>query len=290
MRPCLVIGASGQVGEHLVRALNNSGRTVLSTYHQIPIEAASYLEISSAESVNQLVLSTKPEIIFVPAALTNVDYCEQNPAESYQVNVTGIKNATEAANLVGARIIYFSTDYIFDGEKGSYTEKDLPNPINHYGQQKLLAEHYVALFAHRFLIIRTTVIFGWERQGKNFVTRLLKTLRAQNPIQVPVDQVGSPTYAPDLARATVELVDSDVAGVFNLAGPEQVSRYELACEVARVFGLSTEPLLPVLTSALSQSAKRPLKAGLISGKAMRILTIPPISYREGLKMMLEKES
>jgi len=285
MRPSLVIGASGLVGEHLVNILNSLGRTVIATYHTTPIPHAEPLDICDEVQVGYFLERSGPEVVFLPAAIANVDFCETNPQTTYQANVTGVRNVVDAANRVNARLVYFSTDYIFDGEAGPYSEEAVANPSSEYGRQKLIAEHYVSTVASRFLIIRTTVVYGWERQGKNFIYRLVSSLQQGRPIRVPIDQLGTPTYAPELAASAIELADLDVHGVINIAGSSYIHRYEFALQAARAFHLSEHLIMPVATVELNQPAKRPLVAGLITDKASSILHKLFLQSREGLEIM-----
>jgi dTDP-4-dehydrorhamnose reductase len=165
----------------------------------------------------------------------------------------------------------------------------LANPICVYGYQKVLAEHFISLHSHNYLIIRTTVVYGWEQQGKNFVYRLIKALQAQQPIKVPIDQIGNPTYAPNLAQISVALACSDARGVYHVAGLERVNRYEFAVKTATVFGLDASLIRPVTTQELNQAAPRPLNAGMTVDKITATVNTPLIGYLEGLQMM-QKEN
>ena len=285
----VVIGASGLVGEHLVRAASNAGFEAIGTYHSHPVPDMHQLDIRSRAEVQSLIEKVRPAVVYLPAAVSNVDYCELHPEEVYLTNVVGVRNVVQFVNDMEARLVYFSSDYIFNGKTGPYREEDAANPICEYGRQKLIAEHYVALHTCDYVIVRTTVVYGWERQGKNFVYRLLNTLKAGRILRVPVDQVGSPTYAPNLAQAVVELALSDTKGVYHVVGPERVNRYEFACEAASVFGLDRSLIQPVATSELGQVALRPLDAGMVTEKAAAKLTVPLMSYRDGLRAMHRKE-
>lgn len=288
MMRAVVIGASGQVGEHLFSALEASGYQIWGTYYLHPFDELVKLNIEDRSRTMRLICDFNPTVIFLPASLTNVDYCEHNPEEGYKTNVVGTKNVVAAANQVGAKLVFFSTDYIFDGRNGPYRESDPANPICEYGRQKLIAEHFISLCAQNFVIVRTTVVYGWERQGKNFVSRLIRSLQAEQVVRVPDDQIGSPTYAPDLARACVELVERDARGVFNVAGRDRTSRYQFALEVARIFNLDADLVQPVATSKLGQGASRPLNAGFVVEKAEQALGRELLGYRKGLQRMAQE--
>ncbi len=284
----LVIGAAGQVGEHLAQALVQAGHPVAGADF-LPAAGIEPLDIRDLSQVQALVERVAPAVVYLPAALTNVDYCELHPAQSYGTNVLGVANVVAAANAAGARLVYFSSDYVFDGRAGPYTEAAPANPINEYGRHKLLAEHHIGLHARDYLIVRTTGVFGWERQGKNFVYRLWQTLSAGQPVRVPVDQVANPTYAPNLAAVTVDLAGAGARGVYNVVGPERLSRYEFACAAAETFGLDPRLVQPVATSELGQAAARPLNAGLVVDKVQARTRVPLVGCRAGLQAMRETQ-
>ena len=285
----LVIGASGQVGEHLLACLETRGERVFGTCYQ-HTEADLYpLDIRNAQAVDELLRQLRPDVVYLPAALTNVDYCEIHPDLTYETNVLGACNVVCMANGIDAKLVYFSSDYVFDGINGPYSEGDPANPICEYGRHKLLSEHYIALHARHYLIVRTTVVYGWESQRKNFVVRLADRLRKGERVQVPVDQVGSPTYAPNLAEAVAELIDLDVQGLFHVVGPQLATRYDFAVAAARAFGLDSDLLVPISTSELNQAAARPLRAGMTVGKAQALLKARLIDCVEGLSAMASEQ-
>lgn len=281
----LVVGGSGQVGEHLLRCLRAVGQEVVGTCHEHPISGLYSLDLREKAAVAALVDRVRPEVIYLPAGLTNVDYCELYPALAYAINVLGTSYVVHAANGVGARLVYFSSDYVFDGQNGPYRETDLANPISEYGRQKLLSEHYIALHSHDYLIVRTTGVYGWESQGKNFVQRLVHSLKEGKRVRVPHDQVGSPTYAPNLAEAVIELGTAESRGLLHVAGSKTVGRYDFALAAARAFDLDPDLIEPVSTQELGQAAPRPLRGGMWIEKAQGSLKTRLLDYLEGLEMM-----
>lgn len=269
----------------MTRTLSAAGQHVVGTYYSHDVPGLLRLDARDAAAVGALFDVVRPTAIYLPASNPNVDECELRPAETYPTNVVTVANVVDAANAAGAKLVYFSSDYVFDGETGSYREDDPANPTCEYGRQKLIAEHHVAAHARDWLVVRTAVVYGWERQGKNFVYRLRRTLAAGETLRVPVDQVASATYAPSLAAAVVELALAGAQGIFHVAGPEAVGRYELAREAAAVFGLNASLIEPVPTSELGQPARRPLNAGLRVEKAAAMLSTELVGYREGLRAM-----
>lgn len=267
MADALIIGASGLVGGELMRQLPDA----VGTYHQhSPGGNLHRLDIADWVAIDRLMSVVKPKTVYLCAALTHVDYCETHPDESYAVNVQGVKHVVDYADHFHAKVVYISTDYIFDGEDGPYHEWDAANPLSVYGTHKLAAEHYIATRASSYLIVRTTWLYGLEVQHKNFLARLLSS---HEPLDVPCDQIATPTYVPDLVRAILRYTDD---GVVNLAGCDWISRYELAVTACAFFGHERK-LRPVKTSELKQAARRPLKGGLADGGL--------VSVDEGLRRL-----
>ena len=280
----LVVGASGLVGTALMREFSLVGETE-GTFNRYPAEGLVPLDICDAAAVAALIQKVAPETVAQPASLTNVDYCEAHPQEAWRINVQGTEHVAAAAAQLGAKHVFFSSDYIFEGVAGPYSEEDSPSPTSEYGRTKLAAEQLIREVGPDHLIIRTTVVYGWEPQGKNFVMRLLRQLQQGKDVQVPEDQVGSPTYAANLAQAVRELVQEGKRGTYNLAGCQLGDRYDFALAVARAFGLRGDLIRPVATAQLNQAAPRPLQAGLRIDKAVRELKTPLMGYQEGLEAM-----
>jgi dTDP-4-dehydrorhamnose reductase len=281
----IIIGASGLVGSYLWKTGKQRGWDLIGTYHKFVQPELVSLKLTEPEAVRSLLLNTEPEVIFLPAFFSNVDYCEHHPEETYQINVIGCLNVIKIAQESGSKLIFYSSDYVFDGESGPYRETDKANPICVYGKQKLELEQRIAEILDNYLILRITVVYGWEIQGKNFVSRLLKSLGANQPVKVPQDQMGSPTLVNDIAEASYQLVKKGARGIFHTAGSQVMSRYDFALEVANVFGFPNDNIIPVLTSDLGQSATRPLKAGMICDHLIDTIGWHLSSPREGLSYL-----
>jgi dTDP-4-dehydrorhamnose reductase len=272
------------VGEHLLRALGTDG---VGTYFENAVPGLAQLDARDEKAVSRLLRDLRPEVVYLPASEPNVDLCEREPEATAPMNVGVAESVSRAANGAGARLVFFSTDYVFDGADGPYAEDDEPNPLSEYGRQKLAGERW-ALETPRALVIRTAVVYGWERQAKNFVVRLIDADRNAGHWRVPVDQIGSPTYAPNLAEAVVELAHRGAAGIYHVAGAQPASRYEFAVEATRVFGLENVRIEPVETSELGQEAVRPLSAALYVDKAQAALERARLlPYPQGLQAMAQ---
>ena len=272
------------MGEHLLRELGSAG---VGTYFENPAPGLEQLDARDETAVAQLLRSLRPEVVYLTAAEPNVDLCEREPEATAQMNVGVAEAVSRAVTGIGARLVFFSTDYVFDGAAGPYAEDDEPNPLSEYGRQKLAGERW-ALETPGALVVRTAVVYGWEKQGKNFVARLIEADRDGAHWRVPVDQIGSPTYAPNLAAAVVELATSGASGIYHVAGAQPAGRYEFAVEATRVFGLDNVELEAVETSELGQVALRPLSAALYVDKAQSHLDETTLlAYPAGLRAMAQ---
>ena len=281
----LVIGASGQVGAALSARLTARGHEVIGTHHRVPLPGTRPLDVADGAATGRLIAALAPDWVFCPAGLTHVDYCEDHPEDAFRANRDAPAAAARAAAGPGAGFVYYSTEYVFDGATGPYGEDDRPNPLSVYGRSKLEGEQAVGAANPRVLVLRTTVVYGPEPQGKNFVYQLLRRLRAGQRTTVPADQRSSPTYNQDLAAATVELAERGLTGVWHLAGPALLDRHAFALVACEVFGHDPALVIPVTTAALGQRAPRPLNAGLRIDRARSRLASPLRGPREGLEAM-----
>jgi dTDP-4-dehydrorhamnose reductase len=262
-RRALVIGASGQVGRVAARALAAAGFEVAGTYSSHAAAGLVTLDLASDGAIRSLVAATRPSVCVLSAALTNVDRCEDEPALAEALNARAPRVVAEACREAGARVIHLSTEYVFDGTAGPYGEEDPVSPPCVYGVTKLAGEQAVLGASPANLVLRTTVVFSHDPGGKNFVMQLLARLGAGERMRVPLDQLSSPTYAPDLGAAVAALAARpEVAGLLNVVGPDVVDRVAFARLAARALGLDERLVDPVTTASLGQRARRPLRAGL----------------------------
>jgi dTDP-4-dehydrorhamnose reductase len=282
----LVIGASGLLGEALIRTAPQ-GNDCIGTSHRQRVEGLVPLDITDMEAVRNLLANVRPEVVLLCAANPNVDLCEKEPELTRAINVLGVENVAQACTAINAKLVFYSSDYVFDGENGPYTEDARPNPICEYGRQKLEAETIVSSAAEQNLVFRITGVYGQERQGKNFVYRAVNTLRNRETLRVPKDQYGNPTLSEDLAIATWRLVDQDAQGILHLAGQEWLNRLEFAMLVAEVFQQSTAFIQGFSTAELGQVAPRPLRAGLISNRSAQQIGYALLSAKTGLRRLYE---
>jgi dTDP-4-dehydrorhamnose reductase len=281
----LIIGASGQVGAALLGMLRERGNEVQGTHAGHPIPGLAHLDITDHAAVGRAVTDARPDWVFCPAGLSHVDYCEEHPDEALAINRDGPRAVARAAQGAGAGFVFYSSDYVFDGVGGPFGESDAPRPLSVYGRSKWEGEQAVASACERAIVIRTSVVYGPERQEKNFVYQLIRACRERRPFRPAVDQRASPSYNPDVAAASVELVARGLLGLWHVAGAEVLDRYAFALLICGAFGLDVSRLMPVPTATLAQKARRPLDGGLRIEKARAALTTRLRAPAEGLAEM-----
>lgn len=278
----LIVGASGFVGSALYALF---GSEAVGTYCTHPVPGLRQLDVRDAGAVKRAVADVAPHLILHPAAQPHVDWCEDHVAESFEINVVGAGNVAGAARVVGARYVFLSTDYVFNGAAGPYREDAIPDPLNVYGCHKLQAERRIAGCADNCVIVRTCGVYGFDRHGRNFVMGLLARGRRGEPMYLPSDQWGTPTYVVDLAEAVRELALSTCRGIYHVVGPEFVDRVSFAGVACAVFGLDPSFLRPRSTAELGQGAVRPLRGGLNAAKAYALLAMRLRAPWQGLELM-----
>ena len=261
----IVIGGSGQIGGWLLRHLADRGHGALGTYATVPYPGLHPLNAADRASAAAWLRAQGTEVVFYPAGFTYVDGCERDPSKARASNLEEPLNLARVASEIGARFVYFSTDYVFRGLDGPDAEGAVAAPPNAYGLAKLDAERaIIEVLGDRALVARTSWVYGPERQGKNFAYQVIRRLVAGEPVMVPSDQVSSPSYAPDVALAAVRLVEDGQSGLVHVAGPEVVSRPDFAKAIAEAFGLDAGAIGSKPTSELGQGAPRPLRGGLLT--------------------------
>ena len=246
-------------------------------------------DITSRNQVNELVKNIEPDFIINAAAYTNVDACEEDRETCWKVNVNGIENLAKAAFKKHIFIVHISTDYIFDGESGPYSEDSKPNPLGYYGRSKLAGENALIASGAQNAILRTMVLYGCgENLRDNFALWLLKMLQSGKEVTIVDDQYGHPTIVDDLAKAILKVVEKKQTGVFHVTGSEYVNRLEFAHELADVFGLRKDLIKAIKTSDLNQKAPRPFRSEFNLDKLRRELGITTMNVRDSLLLLKEQ--
>ena len=274
------------MGTALTRVLEARGFTVKGTHGRVASPATVALDLFDLPAVARIV-EEGVDCVFFPAALTWVDGCEAEPEKAMRVNRDAPAAAALAAAKQGAPLVFYSSEYVFDGERGGYDEDAAPSPTSVYGRSKLEGEQAVREANPRAVVLRASVVYGPERQGKNFVAQLRRRLGAGETMAVPMDQVSCPTYNADLAAASVELVERAFSGVFHVVGPEAMDRASFARLACEVFELDPRGVRSVTTAELGQPAPRPLQGALRTDRVRALLTTRMRGPREGLQAMKE---
>lgn len=293
MKRILITGSNGLLGQKLVELLShlNSYNLLLTSKQDRSVfqdETLLYVQvdISNKRDLRKVVDEFEPDIIINTAAITNVDACEKDREAAWKVNVGGMENLIHSAKLVGAKLIHLSTDYVFDGKNGPYDELARPNPANYYGRTKLAGENLLVTSGIPYAIVRTMVLFGVAYGIKlNFGLWVLKELSDNSSIRIADDQFANPTLADDVAYAILKIVELDRSGIYHVAGPDLMSRYEFALVIARVFKLNKKLISPVKTASLKQIAQRPLKSGFITLKAQIDLGVKMSGVEQGVNIL-----
>lgn len=268
----LLTGSKGMLGHDLIR--------ILSHKHQIVATDIGDLDVTNLDQTIASIRNNKPDTVIHAAAYTNVDGCEGNADLAFQVNGLGARNVAIACQETGAAMVYFSSDYVFDGEKGSpYLEYDSTNPKSIYGQSKLWGEKLVKEILPRHYIIRTSWLFG--SNGKNFVHTMLDLAKKKPELRVVDDQVGSPTYTLDLASAVAQMIVNPGFGTFHLTNQDTCSWYDFAREIFSLAGMTVN-IRPIDSQELNRPAYRP-KYSVLENYIWRLEGYAPLrSYKEAL--------
>ena len=249
----LITGVNGQLGHDVKQELMDRG------YFDILAPTREEMDITNKEQVEKIVLDYKPDVIFHCAAYTAVDLAEDEKEKCYDINVNGTKYLTDAASVVHAKMIYISTDYVFDGTKdGVYDVDDEIHPVNYYGKTKYLGEEIVKKYENH-IIVRISWVFGIN--GKNFVKTMLRLAETKSELSVVSDQIGSPTYTKDLSRLLVDMSLSDIKGTYHATNEGYCSWYDFAMTIFEVNHIHMK-VSPILTKDYKTKAKRPLNSRL----------------------------
>src|SRR5438093_7459337 len=269
----LVTGEKGQLWRELQRVLH--GEEVIAT------DQPEYM--LTDPMLGEKIASQRPDLVIHTAAYTDVDGCERNPETAFTVNAQGTRRVAEGAAKASARLIYLSTDYVFDGKKTEpYTERDPVNPLNVYGRSKLAGEEEAVKSCRRTLVLRTSWLYGVH--GKNFVKTILQLAATQPEVRVVEDQRGSATYAPHLAQVIAGLIRSDVTGVIHAGGEGECCWYEFANALSQDAGLKCR-VVPISTAESGRLALRPPYSALSTAFLHQHgLSLPP--WREGVRQFL----
>lgn len=293
----LITGSNGLLGQKLVELLRKQANVDLIAtargVNRLPVtDGYTYasLDITVQEEVNAVFDQFKPEIVIHTAAMTNVDTCETDQEGCDLLNVDAVAFIIQACEKHNSYLCHLSTDFIFDGAAGPYTEEGIANPISYYGESKLKAEQLLLASSIRWSIARTVLVYGIvpDMSRSNIVLWVKKSLEEGKTIQVVTDQFRTPTLAEDLAIGCWLLAKDEVEGIFNISGSDFLTPYEMAVMTADYYGLDKSLLQKADSSTFQQTAKRPARTGFVLDKAKKVLGYAPRTFQEGITLMAQQ--
>ena len=291
----LITGANGMLGQHLVKHLLDKNYEVIATgigpsrlsFKENKQFHYSELDITDGPVVNSMIAQLHPDVIIHSAAMTQVDQCEENKVACWNINVTATRFLLDAAKEISARFIFISTDFIFDGLHGPYSENTEPNPVNYYGSSKWGAEKAVEESGLDWTIVRTVLLTGNPLSGtrQNIITWVKEKLQKGEKIKMVDDQYRTPTFVEDLATGIVLVLAKNARGIYHISGKDALTPYAMAVETARVLRLDEKLIEKVDSASLGQPTPRPARTGFIISKAETELGYRPHSFRDSLEKM-----
>ncbi|MCY7349304.1 MAG: SDR family oxidoreductase [Cytophagaceae bacterium] len=293
----LITGSNGLLGQKLVALLrHNPDINLVATArgaNRLPFSdgyAYHEMDITDAANVANVMDEVRPQAVIHAAAMTNVDQCEAEKELCWNMNVHATEYIVDACAKHDSFLCHVSTDFIFDGAAGPYTEDATPSPLSFYGWSKYAAEEVIRRSDLRWGIARTVLVYGiaYDMSRSNIILWVKGSLESSKTIKVVTDQFRSPTLAEDLAMGCWLIADQEAEGIFNISGKDLLTPYEMAHKTARFFNLDSSLITEADSSTFTQPAKRPPRTGFILDKAQRVLGYAPHSFEEGIALLAQQ--
>lgn len=294
MSKVLITGANGFVGFYLVQQLLSSNYFVIATGKgecRLPFWSENFiyetLDFTNAKEVKTIFEKHRPDSIVHSGAMSKPDECELNKDAAFLTNVTGTVNLLHHSSILKSFFIFLSTDFIFSGDEGMYKEEDVAGPVNYYGKTKVLAEAEVMNYSYDWSIVRTVLVYGKPFLNRqNILTNTAIALQKGEQLKIFNDQVRTPTYVEDIAKAIVMILKKKKKSVYHISGEDVLTPYEMAVAVAKHLRLDSSLIAKVTEKEFQQPARRPLKTGFNISKAKQELNFQPTSFDQGLLQTL----
>ena len=247
------------------------------------------IDLSNEGEVTENFKRINPHAVIHAAALADIDYCQANQSQAEKINVGVTKILTNLCKENGAKFVFCSTDTVFSGQEGHYSERDTPHPLNFYAETKVRAENMIRKNYTNSLITRLSLVMGLPvmGSGNSFVSRTLEKLKAGQIVEFPQNEIRTPLDVVTAGKALVELAGNDFTGIIHLAGNDRINRFEMARQIVRHLGFSPDKVVPVNSNAIAGRARRPDDVSLNNGLAKKILNTPMRSLAEGIKLAIE---
>jgi len=287
----LIIGGSGLVGDTLIQYALKDYK-IFATYNKNKIKSKHVSSIKidllqNDNSIKNLINTIKPNVV-VNAIAFGVDFCEINPQLANLLHIEKIKEILSACKTSNCKLIYFSTDAVFDGKSNKkYVENDTCNPINYYGKTKLIAENLVMMSSEKNVILRTAVIYGWHKNSR-FTNWIIESLKENKTVDPFTDQSNTPTLVDDLAKVILKIIKYNVSGIYHATGKTCISRFEMTKIIAKTFGFNENLIIPVTHAEKKQNAPRPEKTCLDSTKLEKLIQYEFSDINTGIDYILKK--
>ena len=287
----LIFGGSGLVGSTFI----DYGKDIFDisyTYNtnNLKIDYAKSFKInflSDGEKISNIIKEYNPDVIIHMVAFPSVDFCEENHQLATELHVNATKKIVEQASINKSKLIFLSTDAVFEGELNKkYTEDDLTNPINYYGVTKLNAEKIV-LENSTNIVVRTSVIYGWHNKSR-FTNWILDSLKQNKIVDPFIDQFNCPTLVDDLVKSLIKMIDLDISGLFHASGKTCINRYDFAVKLSKKFEYDENLIIPVTSKEKKQEAPRPNSTCLDSSKLEKTIDFEFSTLDEGISFILDK--
>ena len=273
MKTLLITGAYGQLGDACVKFLKNNYNITLSGVS--PSDGGVHLDIRSKSSIKKVLSDIDPDVILNLAALTDVDGCELDPQQAKDINFSGVKNLCRDFS---GHFIQISTDYVFDGKSGPYSEEDEPKPKSVYGKTKLFADNWLLDNYSKSTIIRTNILYSYTKRTKaSFLKWVVDSLNDNQNIKVVNDQWNNPTWTESLSSVIYKIIDNQAFDLYHYGDRDILNRFDFSILISKVFNLDSSLIMPISSDELNQIAPRPRKSGLITKKIESELGIIPKS-------------
>ena len=286
----LVTGASGLLGKRLAELALQRGHDVISSYrNNVPVHGKPLeVDLTRSIAVRKAFLGVRPDVIINTAAMTDVDKCELEPEAAFAANSKAVSNIANVAKETESFVVQVSTDYVFDGERGAYSENDETRPVNKYGESKLEGEKAVMnqLDKRVWSIARSSVIYGWGRASRpNAATFVYEKLFKGESIRMARDMFSSPTLNTSLSEMLIEIAERQLPGIIHVAGATRLSRFDFAIGIAKTFGLDATLIKAVQARDLQWKAKRPADSSLIVERAQKLLRSAPLNIESAYETL-----
>lgn len=288
----LITGSNGLLGQKLIDVFKNNHRLLATSLGNCLLSDISDfeyqpLDITNKDAIDRLFDEFKPDAVVNSAAMTDVDGCEDNKSTCDDLNVHAVDFLVQACQRNQAHLVHISTDFIFDGNDGPYSETDEPNPLSYYGLSKLKSEKILYQSTIKWTILRTIILYGTAEnlQRNNIVLWGRSALKEGKPLNIIDDQFRAPTLAEDLAQACFLAIEKEATGIYNASGKDIMSIYEMIERMADFYQCDKSHINRISSSTLNQKAKRPPKTGFILDKSMNELGYQPRSFEEGLHIL-----